>query len=1139
MSMSRSDTSRQAAEPARAGSGSGRADGRPARAPTGASRSCRRPRRARRRATWPWRSASRGSRRHRGSGSVRSRCHLRIRFSGRPRGTRRSGRAESSTGSSRASLPPWMAVRASGELVRPYSPTPYRWRGRRTGGRWDDDRLMSARLRPVDPVSGPGPDPGLDPSRPSLYRRLLGEGAGAHSARPTTASRPSSPSGSTRSSTSPSGWPLRTTGRSCSARSSTRPAVPCASTTSRSASSRRTGWSSRPGPDCRTRSALALPTFRVDEGWVAEILRTGQVAAWSDAREDGTSGMERYEGIVEFAGSLIAPLIHHDRVIGALSAVTRRAARRGPMATSPSSPPSRPTPASRSPMPSSSSRPRRAPASSTVLQAASGRLSRATSVEAVGPHGGRGDAPDHRLPQRPGLSHRAAGPGRADRLRGPGRGLRARRLRPAPLPLGEGFTGWVAEHGEPLLINDANSDPRGATIAGTDEVDESMLVVPMRYDGVTVGVITLSKLGLDGFDADDLRLLTILADQAATAVESARLLTRSQELASELRRLLDMSSELSESLDPRQVAEHHGRPPRAGDGRRRVRDQLLGPAGRARRVARLLPGRADRRRWSRSSMSPAIPRRCASSSARDGHHRRRGSGRRSGRGRAAAPGGNRMLAMLPLVAKGQSIGLVELFSKTAVRWDDERLELARTMANEAAMALENARLYEDARKLADRDPLTGFYNHRFLHERLGEEVVRSQRGRRPLSVLMLDLDDFKLVNDTFGHLFGDRVLTWTAELIRSTLRAPTSRPATAATSSRSSCPRRTRGGAPRRRAHPEAFRERPFVGEQRGPVPIAASIGVATFPADGRTGTDLIAAADAPCTTSSARAATMPPPRPTGRIGRKYRARERPSVPSSDGGPTPPLPILYSRRDPPHLRPVTRPTPRIRGVRPSRWLFSGPLPRSRVRWRSRHGWRSGTWPLDWFLLAGVVMRVPRPASMPGRSVLERRVRPRRRRSPGPSRACLAPSRRMPSSMRSSRTLARRRGADHVVVVRRRGSRCSRRGWSARIPASRTRRRSCRPATSTTRSTTAGRRRPREPRAHRPPRPRRVWPGHDPRRAADRRRPGRRRHRPVAPDRRPVAGDHPPALDARPSRPRPPLSRAYSHLAAEARAPPTR
>jgi len=177
-------------------------------------------------------------------------------------------------------------------------------------------------------------------------------------------------------------------------------------------------------------------------------------------------------------------------------------------------------------------------------------------------------------------------------------------------------------------------------------------------------------------------------------------------------------------------------------------------------------------------------------------------------------------------------------------WD--ATELARTMANEAAMALENARLYEEARNLADRDPLTGFYNHRFLHERLGEEVVRSQRGRRPVSLLMLDLDDFKLVNDTFGHLFGDRVLTWAAEVIRSTLRA-------------SDIPARYGGDEfavilpetdetdARRAAERilDAFAGRPFVDEQRGAVPLAASVGIATFPGDGRTATDLISRADA------------------------------------------------------------------------------------------------------------------------------------------------------------------------------------------------------------------------------------------------------------------------------------------------------
>jgi diguanylate cyclase (GGDEF)-like protein len=204
-----------------------------------------------------------------------------------------------------------------------------------------------------------------------------------------------------------------------------------------------------------------------------------------------------------------------------------------------------------------------------------------------------------------------------------------------------------------------------------------------------------------------------------------------------------------------------------------------------------------------------------------------------------------MLVMLPLVAKGQAIGLVELFSKAFVSWDAQQLEVARSMANEAAMALENARLYEDARKRADRDPLTGFFNHRYLHERMGEEVVRAQRNKQPLSVMMLDLDDFKLVNDTFGHLFGDRVLTWAAELIRATLRA-------------SDVPARYGGDEfavilPETGAEEathavqrilDALRDQPFVGEQRGPVPIAASIGTATFPGDGRTATELIAAAD-------------------------------------------------------------------------------------------------------------------------------------------------------------------------------------------------------------------------------------------------------------------------------------------------------
>jgi diguanylate cyclase (GGDEF)-like protein len=167
------------------------------------------------------------------------------------------------------------------------------------------------------------------------------------------------------------------------------------------------------------------------------------------------------------------------------------------------------------------------------------------------------------------------------------------------------------------------------------------------------------------------------------------------------------------------------------------------------------------------------------------------------------------------------------------------------MANEGAIALGNAQLYVTARALADRDPLTGFFNHRYLHERLAEEILRAQRSREPLAMLMLDLDDFKMVNDTLGHLFGDEVLRWAADQIRGALRAsdvPTRYggdefavilPVTTADEARTVAGRIL-----------GALAANAFRAPGHGPVPVTASIGTAAFPAQGRTPRELIAAAD-------------------------------------------------------------------------------------------------------------------------------------------------------------------------------------------------------------------------------------------------------------------------------------------------------
>ncbi len=133
--------------------------------------------------------------------------------------------------------------------------------------------------------------------------------------------------------------------------------------------------------------------------------------------------------------------------------------------------------------------------------------------------------------------------------------------------------------------------------------------------------------------------------------------------------------------------------------------------------------------------------------------------------------GPRSVMLAPLAVHGQAAGGLLLGTPQPAAFTPADLDLLAAFAATAAAALENARLHEEVRQLAHTDALTGLYNRRTFLELATREMELARRHRRRLAIIMMDIDRFKRVNDTFGHQVGDQVLRAVAERCQSNLRA--------------------------------------------------------------------------------------------------------------------------------------------------------------------------------------------------------------------------------------------------------------------------------------------------------------------------------------------------------------------------------
>ena len=284
--------------------------------------------------------------------------------------------------------------------------------------------------------------------------------------------------------------------------------------------------------------------------------------------------------------------------------------------------------------------------------------------------------------------------------------------------------------------------------------EKACLKVPLVVEGEPLGILIVIETARERvFNSAEVELARALGEQAATAIRHVRLYRRGERQNRRLAALLETSRVLVSSLDAGAVL---------GEVRREVAglfdvrgDAVTLLLRRGEAFVRFEPGPVA----AGSGEEPTVV-------ELDDLHRRAVAAL----GPAIAEGDAGSRLVVPFVSGDAAEGMLDIRADAGLATGGDEVELLQILASQAAAALANAALYRTIERQAITDGLTGLYNHRYFYERLNQEIARAQRYGLPLSMLMIDIDDFKHFNDRFGHPAGDLVLTEVGRILGSNLR---------------------------------------------------------------------------------------------------------------------------------------------------------------------------------------------------------------------------------------------------------------------------------------------------------------------------------------------------------------------------------
>jgi GGDEF domain-containing protein len=305
--------------------------------------------------------------------------------------------------------------------------------------------------------------------------------------------------------------------------------------------------------------------------------------------------------------------------------------------------------------------------------------------------------------------------------------------------------------------------------------NRTTLHIPLRHAGRPIGRLVLVETDRERhFVPEEVRLIQTLGEHAAAALENARLYSSLEDQNRRLEALLESARAITSSMDLEEVLKETARraaqavgSPQCALYEYREADQSLfcravyqDPAADIQAsVDPELPITAGGPYWRALHEQDSVAERATAANL-DATSRELMASRRQ-----------MSVLGVPLVFSGESLGLLTIIETARDRhFTHDDIHLAEALAGQAAIAYNNAKLYRTVEEQAVHDGLTGLYNHRYFYGRLSQEITRAHRYGEPVALLMLDIDDFKLVNDAHGHPVGDEVLRAISQVIRTQAR---------------------------------------------------------------------------------------------------------------------------------------------------------------------------------------------------------------------------------------------------------------------------------------------------------------------------------------------------------------------------------